>query len=144
MLFLLNPRMIKKRPGQVNQEVSQEDRSVCKDAQVEPQWVGQSCGGGGGRTAAGTVGSLHSKVTEVNGEIRETGGRDAFLHCKRGLAGTQTGGEEPSRGHRLVAGTVVSSAFPCPPSPMQVPFSSSPPTKTPMPQTIAYLFTDGM
>lgn len=48
MLFLLNPRMIKKRPGQVNQEVSQEDRSVCKDAQVEPEWVGQSCGGGGG------------------------------------------------------------------------------------------------
>lgn len=85
------------------------------------------------RTAAGTVGSLHSKVTEVNGEIRETGGRDAFLYCKRGLAGTQTGGEEPSRGHRLVAGTVVSSAFPCPPSPMQGPFSSSPPTKTSMP-----------
>lgn len=85
-------------------------------------------GRGRDRTAA-----LLDLFTQKSQKSMETGGRDAFLYCKRGLAGTQTGGEEPSRGHRLVAGTVVSSAFPCPPSPMQGPFSSSPPTKTSMP-----------
>lgn len=71
VLLLLNPRMIRKRPGQVNQEASQEDKSMCKGAQVEPAWLGQSCGGGAEQQQA-----LLDLFIQVNGEIQDTGGPD--------------------------------------------------------------------
>lgn len=50
---------------------------------------------GRGRRTAGTAPSPRPGVTDVPGEIRVTGRRDTFLHCKCGPAGMQTGTEEP-------------------------------------------------
>lgn len=79
MLLLLNPRMIRKRPWQVNQEASQEDRSMCKGAQVEPTWLGQSCRGGAGRQQP-----LLDLFTQVNGETQET--EDGMPFCTVNVA----------------------------------------------------------
>lgn len=68
-----------------NQEVSQEDRSVCKGAQVEPEWLGQSCGGGGG---AGQQQALLDLFTQKSQKSMERSKRqeDVMPFCTANMA----------------------------------------------------------